>query len=511
MLQFLRFGLVVALTLPLVLLSSEAWAISVFSRKYQTACTTCHFGAFPQLNAFGVAFRDRGYRIPPDDDVYVRETPVTMGVEPWKKLFPNAVWPAAIPGLPPLSIHTSSNFTFNPHRRTDTGKTGFDGVGEVGLLTSGTFGESLSFFGSMALFESNNFTPSRVAIDRWFFVYSPQLFGLPLGRVNFQVGRFDPRAAPFRDHVDLLTSGTVPDLANTWVVVPASNFTTFWPNQQGIELFGGLNGPGGKGGLRWAAGVVNGSPTDLAIEGFGGINTFPRLDGLMSVSAVSAAVEDKWSGKSDVNDAKDFYARLEYKIGGMGVLGSTTPETSLKMTQNWQDPSVTLGTFFYRGETGAFSDITPVDPTDPDAGVNGDFRKNANRFWRFGGEATVNWWNIQATGAATFYRDKVAGGVLAFNRAGNKVFGNNFDTDIYTFKLDYVALPWLIPSFRFENVNPRYDVADWPSFNRYTALLTALIRANVKVTLSGVFTDGIQGERVPALDNFYNLGLQFDF
>ncbi|OHB89717.1 MAG: hypothetical protein A3D89_03310 [Planctomycetes bacterium RIFCSPHIGHO2_02_FULL_52_58] len=502
---FLRFVFAVVVALPIALLSSDAGAIPVFARKYQTACTTCHYAAFPQLNAFGNAFRDRGYRIPPDDEVYVKDTPVSMGVEPWKKLFPHAVWPSDMPGLPPLSIVAFSNFTYNPHRRTHTGETGFDGIGEVELLTSGTYGESLSFFGALGLYGRNDFTPSRTELERMFFIYSPQFRGLA-HHVNFQVGRFEPRAAPFRDHVDLMTSGVSPDLANTWAVVPASNYTAFFPSQQGIELFGGWNGPGGKGGLSWAAGVVNGSPTDMAVDNFTS-STYPRVGSLMNMSAIKDGVESAFTGKMDVNGSKDYYARLQYKLGGMGVLGSSSQEASLKMAQNWQDPSVTFGTFFYRGVTGAFDDITA--PVFSGAGAN--YGKNSNRFWRYGGEITGNWWNLQLTGAATLYRDKVQGGVWALNRDGTRVQGWDFDTNIYTAKLDYVALPWLVPSFRFENVNPDYDVADWKSFNRYSALVSALVRANVKVTFSGVFVGNQEGERIPALDNSYNLGLQFDF
>ncbi|MDI6761237.1 MAG: hypothetical protein QMD05_10470 [Candidatus Brocadiaceae bacterium] len=500
---FLRFIFAIAVALPIALLSRDAGAIPVFARKYQTACTTCHHAAFPQLNAFGMAFRDRGYRIPPDDEVYVKETPVSMGVDPWKKLFPHAVWPSDLPGLPPLSAIIFSNFNYNPHRRTHTGKTGFDGIGEVELLTSGTYGESMSFFGALALFERSDFQPSRTELERMFFIYSPQFRGLA-HHVNIQVGRFEPRAAPFKDHVDLMASGVSPDLANTWAVVPASNYTTFFPHQQGIELFGGWNGPGGKGGLSWAAGVVNGSITDPAVDNFVS-PTYPRVAG-MRMETIRDSVEDMFKGKMDVNGSKDYYARLQYKLGGMGVLGSSTQEASLKMAENWQDPSITFGTFFYRGVTGAFDDIRGTGDK-----VNGAYGKNNNRFWRYGGEITGNWWNLQLTGAATLYRDKVKGGVWALNRNGAAVHGHNFDTDIYTAKLDYVALPWLVPSFRFENVNPRYDVADWESFNRYSALISALVRANVKLTFSGVFVGKQEGERIPALDNSYNLGLQFAF
>lgn len=500
-----KFVLGILVALVIALLSNDAGAIPVFARKYQTACTTCHFAAFPQLNAFGMAFRDRGYRIPPDDEVYVKETPVAMGAEPWRKLFPNAVWPSDLPGLPPISALVMSNFTVKPHNRQDTGQTAFDGVGELELLSSGNFGESLSYFGSLELFERNDWRSSNTSLERWFFIYSPQLFGLPLGRVNFQLGRFEPRAAPFRNHVSLLAQ-TAPDLANTWAVVPASNYTTFFPSQKGIELFGGFNGLRGKGGLRWAAGVVNGEPTDFGFENFGeDAGNYPRLGDTLAINNIVTGVQGRWQGKGDANNAKDYYGRLEYKIGGMGVLGGTAPEATLKMSQNWQDPSLTLGGFFYRGNTGAFKDLTAINAAT--------YERNSNRFWRLGGEATLNWWNLQLTGAATFYRDHVAGGVLAPTRIGGTARGDEFDTDIYTFKLDWVARPWLVPSFRLENVNPEYDVADWPSFNRYTALVSALIRANVKATAAGIFTTGFNASRetAAALDNQYVLGLQFDF
>lgn len=511
----LRFVLAIGVVLSVMLLAGDAGAIPVFARKYQTACTTCHFVAFPQLNSFGVAFRDRGYRVPPDDEVYVKDTPVTMGVEPWKKLFPQAVWPSDIPGLPPLSLLVSSNFKVMPHNRPNTGESSFDGVGEVELLTSGNFGESISYFGALGLFERSDFKTSSVELERWFFVYSPQFWNLS-HHVNVQVGRFEPRSAPFKDHVNLL-GHTAADFANSWVVVPASNYTTFFPSQKGVELFGGFNGPKGGGGLRWAFGVVNGEPTEFGIENYGeGGMDYPgglmNNDGMLNTGSIAAGVEDEWTGKGDINNFKDFYGRLEYKIGGMGVLGGTTPEESLKMSQNWQDPSITIGGFFYRGNTGAFRDFTTGDgegnliPTD--------FSKNANHFWRFGPEITLNWWNIELAGAATFYRDHVSGGVkMPTDNMMISDTGSDFNTNIYTVKLDWVTLPWLVNSFRFENVNPDYDTGDWPSFNRYTAQMTAVVRANVKVAAAGIFNDSIDASRMSAMaiDNMYMLMLQFAF
>jgi hypothetical protein len=40
-----------------------AHAVPAFARAYKTPCTTCHV-QFPKLNAFGMAFKQRGYRMP---------------------------------------------------------------------------------------------------------------------------------------------------------------------------------------------------------------------------------------------------------------------------------------------------------------------------------------------------------------------------------------------------------------------------------------------------------------
>jgi hypothetical protein len=37
-------------------------ALPLFARKYQMQCTQCHM-AFPRLNAFGIQFRQNGYRL----------------------------------------------------------------------------------------------------------------------------------------------------------------------------------------------------------------------------------------------------------------------------------------------------------------------------------------------------------------------------------------------------------------------------------------------------------------
>jgi len=49
-------------------------AIPAFARKYGLPCSACHT-AWPELNAFGQAFRDRGYQLGNDRDSPIWQNP----------------------------------------------------------------------------------------------------------------------------------------------------------------------------------------------------------------------------------------------------------------------------------------------------------------------------------------------------------------------------------------------------------------------------------------------------
>ena len=204
--------------------------------------------------------------------------------------------------------------------------------------------------------------------------------------------------------------------------------------------------------------------------------------------------EDQWRAADnvfDINNGKDFYVRISYKIGGMGVLGGGKVEESDKPTENWQEKSLTLSSFFYRGDTGFFND--PVGGTG--------WHSSGNNFWRYGTEADFHWWNFNLFGAATFFRDRTESDVTIENESGD-----NFDADLYTAELRWVALPWVIPAVRFENMNPSYDAGDLDSFNRYSADITVLIRANVKFLVGTAIADE-DAQKCPFLMIYTGWGL----
>ena len=96
------FSSIIIVIVSLIFFQEEASAVPIFARKYNTSCMTCHL-AFPKLNAFGEAFKTNGYQLP-NDEVFVKEPPVWLGSEAYKRVWPNAVWPSSIPSNIPIAF-----------------------------------------------------------------------------------------------------------------------------------------------------------------------------------------------------------------------------------------------------------------------------------------------------------------------------------------------------------------------------------------------------------------------
>lgn len=450
----------------------NADAIPPFARKYKTACTTCHT-AFPKLNPFGMAFRANGYRMPGGDEIFVKDEPVLLGAPAYKRVWPKAVWPSDLPYLPPIGLTMFSNLWIAPDTETTTE---FDGIEEIALLAGGTLGESFSFFMDWHMW---NWGQNKGWLDRAFIVYTPQWLE-PFGIFNAQVGQFEPRAAPmFGGHRNQITLKGTPT-AVAWPVYPIGNMWGFFPNQKGIEFFGGLNGPKGKGGFEWAAGIVNGEQS-IKQMAFGG-----QSDGL--------GAPTREHGRFDNNDFKDFYGRLSYKIGGMGVMGGGEAEESLAATENWQDgktlfgnvkSSVKFGVFYYRGK----SDF----PSE----------KNQDRFSRYG--ADVDWiiGNFNIVGSTVVYDDNLDKDVSYNIGYPTEATNDAFKTHIHTIEVDWVVYPWLMPAVRYEWIQPDYSYTEFSTyakpnenpvtsknFERLCFDVAILLRANVKLVAGTHFSIG---------------------
>ncbi|MDR4505956.1 MAG: hypothetical protein MRK01_14380 [Candidatus Scalindua sp.] len=514
---FLSFPIVIIFGMLFAAFPGETQAIPPFARKYKTACTTCHWGTFPKLNAFGSAFYANGLRMPGgDDEVFVKEEPVALGASAWSRLFPNAVWPGTIPHLPAIGFKMVSEFTATKERprnprggdpgRPDRGSdTEFVGIESLEVLVGGTFGETLSFFGAGSIDE----------LERAYVNYAPFLFG-EQGLLNFRFGRLDMRVTPMTSHRRQLS--LAPFIMDVMPTVSSGNFWGFHPAQNGIEFWGSLNGPGGRGGLEWAAGIVNGE-TGEGIELFDGTGDMATI-----IENVEGVAGGPFGG--EFNNNKDWYIMVSYKIGGLGVLGGEAENDSLISKGNWQDNSIRIKGYYYQGVTGAYVD-DPITGSVGNPLAGGVFDKDANRFKRYGIVIDANWWNFNFIGVASFMEDDIKGSITydagSFGSNLPRESGSSFDTAIYTGEVECVILPWIVPSFRVENVNPSYDARDIKSFTKYTFDTTIIPRANFKILAGASWTDypdkktgmdGLDADGIDFgsfLDTTYRIGVDIAF
>lgn len=311
----LRVGIGFMGIVVLATFSRDAEAIPAFARKYKTACITCH-ATFPRLTALGEAFRLNGYRMPGGDELYVKDTPMSLGAEAYKKVFPNAVWPSDIPGMPPLALRVAMNYTANTGGGPPP-KTNFS-LDEVSLLGAGSLGENMAFFVviehhdasmSSALNSdntiSNNFD-SGTALSAW-LMWS-NLFKNTVGEnhLNLRFGTVGKQ--------DLALPNNRPEgkiTVENYLYADELNIDVGGNASVGAEL----NGFGKN--WRYNAGVMNGD------------------------------------GESN---KKNYYAATSFKIGGLGYDGSggTTTEGGINTTPAgyWRDDSVRFGGFYYITHTG---------------------------------------------------------------------------------------------------------------------------------------------------------------
>jgi hypothetical protein len=110
----------------------------------------CH-APFPKLTAIGEAIRLNGYKMPEGDELYIKDEPVSMGAEAYKRVFPKAVWPSHIPSLPPISLRLIGDFELDigdaASARDSNLRTEFPH--ELEIFSFGAFGDNMSFYAEL--------------------------------------------------------------------------------------------------------------------------------------------------------------------------------------------------------------------------------------------------------------------------------------------------------------------------------------------------------------------------
>ncbi|MEK6572101.1 MAG: hypothetical protein AABZ61_12065 [Bacteroidota bacterium] len=395
--------------LSFLFVSEEALAIPSFARKYRTSCTTCHI-AVPKRNAFGEAFRRNGFVLPRGDAQLTKEEPVSLGAEGWKEVFPDAIWPGVIPANFPLAAYVHMRAIYDPLKPAGQ-RFGFDMPHELELLFGTAFGNDVGVFGEWIAFEAGQ---NAVGLQRFFFQFNDIL--KEKDALNIKVGRFEPGITSGYMQANRITL----DRPIT-IDYRASGDWRPRDNQAGIELNGILASR-----FEYAAGILNGEGKTVPFK-----------------------------------DRKDVFARVAYKIGGMGLDGSGAA-VELKETDNWVDNSVTIGAYTYLGNI----QKTPAAPARP----------YSNNFNRFGFDFRGGYDRLEFTGGLITGKDE-------------NPFGNNKELThtAYFGEVDYIFYPWLIGVFRVNHAQSKLVDDDRDKYWEINPNLTILYRANIRFSVEGRF------------------------
>jgi len=365
--------------------SGQAFGIPAFARTYKTSCVTCH-NPYPRLNEFGESFRIAGFQIPNDEGESIKEEPLSLGDEAYKRVWPKAVWPGEIPGSLPIAFRAKTGFHVTQSQENSVSTFGSQfQPPTIQIMMAGTMGEKISFFAGAHLFESG--LPGTV--DRLYLKFNSMLTSfLPADALAIRIGQFIPEIVTFASNHR--AAHFVSFAFNTYSPSMGSNFVTGHVHEGesfGIESFQiGLEASGViKNRLRYVAGVVNGT----------GPNT------------------------TDNNNAKDVYGRVALKIGSYGYFQTSGDAASSK-----SGPHLIIGGFGYKGSKLNTGYIQP---------------ENLN-FFRAGSDLTINFNASHFLGGFIYGRDEKI--------SSNQLVDEKYS--LYFLQLGYDVYPWLIPLIRWE-------------------------------------------------------------
>jgi Iron/manganese superoxide dismutases, alpha-hairpin domain len=431
---------IVGLTVAVVADASFVAAVPVFSRKYQTSCMTCHT-IFPKLNPYGEAFRLNGYRLPAETEDKIKEKPVSLGADAYKRLWPKMVYPSDLPGGAPFALNAKMVSLYSSSH-DDTGKqvvhNDFQFPQEVNLFSAATLGDRFGYFGELTFGERPD-GGSDVEIEHARFdIDSP--FG-PENLVHFRIGKFAPN----------LYDG----FQEMWIMTDNSIDTLFTYNPIGFNGGTGLAEGGGVG--------LPDRVRGIEMYGVAKHRFFYAL-------GVSNAIGP--GGPNDtfgISSHKDLYARLDWKFGGMGLDGDTAGKEL--PAENWRESSLRVGFF---GFTGSGTGV-PFDITDPSGSP---FKMQDVRYKRIGGFASWYHGDLNVFGVVLHGTDRLQtldDDTLAL------IAENTRDFDAWFVQGDYVIRPPFQVSVRYEHL--RVGDASVPSLTALNASFSFLIRANIKTML----------------------------
>jgi hypothetical protein len=447
-------GVMVCLVIS-VAAAPDAGAVPSFSRKYGTSCQTCHT-VYPVLNSFGEAFRRNGYRFPSSegsvDSDAEKPTPVPLGQEQYKDIFPAAVWPDKILEAVPLSVWLNGGVPFNLPN-TDAKAAAGNGftwggvVAEMHLFGAGAFNDNLTYMTQLTLESDFGSPPGSFDIETAYLMWS-DIVG-PRHAVNLWIGRlFAPQLTSYGLHSSYLSDTVMPGVSVGALYNPAAGFTVGMGHTDGVELNGIIGHRLGYS-VGWVAS--------------------------MAASGLS------------LPNAQDAYVHVGYKLGGIALDGEGAGGTaSADPLKPWAEKSITLDLFAYHGLTQldngtgtvAGGAVVPVLQSDPTNVVGGVLHAQLDSLVIMAGLQSEHHARPYVGTPATV--DPTSGAVV------NGTADNTGSTTLVQYdEVNYIVWPWFVPGVRVEYTHASVEGGNDAQLMRIVPGIAMLVRPNIRVAVIG--------------------------
>jgi hypothetical protein len=501
----LRCGALVSL---LTFSARQSFGIPAFARMYGTSCSTCHLD-FPKLNDFGKAFKDAGFKFPKDDKSLIKIPPVMLGTPANAEIWPKAIWPGTIPGIPPIGFRMTNYLQFtggsrgNFAQRTPAGTlppfipTADFETGVFSLFTAGNFGSDIAFWVNDDISVSSANADGGLGDAYLKFVNIGRLMKLPKNLLNLRVGRFELEL-PFTQArsiwispYDIYIQSNIGAMNS---MVPLQQFVNnrfaLAENAQGVELSGGLH----TGGYNYSLAFIN--------QNTGGGQGYSPY--------VPSALGSNQGGLGVASNAnfKDIYASFQYRFNLERDKESRNSIQAAGPTGPHDHTYLNLGSYYFYGRS--LQRLLG-------AGPQGTAQVIAARepFYRTGANFTFNYHNLQFNGLYMYGHDynllpiDAAGHLIPLQDLNSSVPVGFIHSTPATFSggfvdVEWLAYPWMMVLMRYDGVNSTSDRINGlqtnPSFtrapfnapfsstrNRFTPGVQFLIHANIKASFEYQF------------------------
>jgi hypothetical protein len=448
-----------------------SFAIPAFSRVYGTSCSTCHID-FPKLNDFGKAFKDAGFKFPKDDEQMLKIPPVMLGAPANKELWPKAIWPGTIPGIPPIGLRYNNYLQFTSGSRNNFNSLVPPGTiptpgasnafvptadfetGLFSIFTAGSFGSDIAFWVDDDISVSGANANGALGQGYLKFVNVGRLMKLPEYALNFKVGQFE-LDIPFTQALSIWVSPyDIYQQANIGVVNPqfnqqfVNNAFTFAGSGQGIEFSGGRH----TGGYNYSIAFINQNTSGVGQDSNPGNPYIPQATGSNNGGLGVA---------SDAN-FKDIYASFNYRFNLEKEKESRNAIQAAGPTGPHDHTYLNFGTYYMYGRavqrlSGVTLDgtATVLTARQPFYRVGGNFTFNYRCCLQFNGlfmyGHDYNLLPVDSTGALVPL--PVTGEVspVAFVHGSPTTFSGGFVDALW------LAYPWMYVMFRWDAVNSEAD------------------------------------------------------